>query len=382
MSEGLRIAAIEPYFGGSHKAFLEGWQRASGHRIEIFGLPARKWKWRMRGGALHFAKEPGERMEGYDALFASDFLSLAELVALAPSAGRIAKVVYFHENQVTYPVRFETERDYQFGFTNVTSCLAADLVLFNSAFHRGEFIAGLGPFLGRMPDFVPTGVIGEIERKSRVAHLGVEMEGLRRAREGRRRGPAVVLWNHRWEFDKNPEGFFEALVDLAREGADFRIAVAGERFRESPAVFERAREELGDRIVHWGHAPSREEYVALLGRSDIVVSTAVHEFFGLAVVEAIAAGCWPILPRRLSYPELLPQDMHEEHLYDSEAELRMKLRKAIEGIEEVRDREVGGTMERFSWEERVEDFDRTMREAVERFGAERASEKVQSEGRA
>ena len=35
------------------------------------------------------------------------------------------------------------------------------------------------------------------------------------------------------------------------------------------------------------------------------VSTATHEFFGLAAAEAIATGLYPLLPERLAYPELL-----------------------------------------------------------------------------
>ena len=352
----MRIAAIEPYFGGSHQAFLEGWRDFSRHRIDIFDLPARKWKWRMRGAALHFAEVLRDRLDDYDALFTSDFLSLADFVALAPGASSLPKIVYFHENQLTYPYQFETERDYQFPFTNITTCLAADLVFFNSAFHRSSFLDALGPFLARMPDFRPQGVVSAIENKSRVLHLGVDMRELRQAAPPPQ-GPALILWNHRWEFDKNPDLFFKIMCDLDRAGLDFRLAVAGERYREAPPVFEEARKKLRHRIEHWGHLPSRKDYVGLLRKSDIVVSTAIHEFFGVAVLEAVAAGCYPLLPNALSYPELLPQESHDRHLYDTSARLQEKLRAAVKDIDTIRDTDLSCAVERFSWENRVDDFD-------------------------
>jgi hypothetical protein len=55
-----------------------------------------------------------------------------------------------------------------------------------------------------------------------------------------------------------------------------------------------------------GYVESKSEYWKWLHKADWVLSTANHEFFGIAVVEALFAGCLPWLPEKLSYPELLP----------------------------------------------------------------------------
>jgi glycosyltransferase involved in cell wall biosynthesis len=134
-----------------------------------------------------------------------------------------------------------------------------------------------------------------------------------------------IVWPHRWEHDKDPETFFRVAAGLAGEGLDFEVAVAGQAFVETAEAFEHAGRELGDRLVHLGQPDSREDYAALLASSDIAVSTAVNEFFGLAMVEAAYAGCLPLVPDRLAYPEVYPQAMR----YGSAGELAARLRALI-----------------------------------------------------
>jgi len=57
----------------------------------------------------------------------------------------------------------------------------------------------------------------------------------------------------------------------------------------------------------------------------IVISTASQENFGISVVEAIRYGCIPLLPNRLSYPEIIPKVFHGDFLYKDQSELVEKL---------------------------------------------------------
>ena len=355
----LRILALEPYDGGSHRRFLRGLSERSRHDFTVWGMTPRKWKWRMRGSAIHFAERDAREAPEADVLFASDFLDLATFLGLRPDWARKPRLVYFHENQLTYPLQDESLRDYHYAFTNITTALAADRVLFNSEFHRAEFLRAVPDFLRRMPDYRPEGVADRIAERSGVLHPGVDLEALDRARgrrRGRREGDALVLWSHRWEYDKAPGPFFRALFRLAEEGLPFRVCVLGERFRDSPAVFDEARERLGRRIVHFGYAESRGEYEDWLARSDVFVSTAVHEFFGLAAVEAMAAGACPLLPDRLAYPELLPEARRREFLYD-DGEFLERLRRRILDVEASRQADLRESMTRFGWEACAARFD-------------------------
>jgi glycosyltransferase involved in cell wall biosynthesis len=313
----LRILALEPYYGGSHQGFLDGWRQRSRHEWTVLTLPARKWKWRMRHASLTFADQADELLRAgreWDLLFCSDMLELAAFRGLAPTPARpLPAALYFHENQLTYPVRHPDERDLHFGLSNMNSALAADAVWFNSEYHRRTFLEALESTLKTMPDFVPTEAVGRIADKSTVQPPGVEAFP---PRGERRPGPLRIAWAARWEHDKGPDEFFDAVGRLAERSVDFRLSVLGEQFRDRPAAFDRAAERFAQHIDHWGHQP-REVYRQALTEADVFVSTACHEFFGIAAVEAMAAGALPVLPRRLSYPELLAGvDDAEAFFYD------------------------------------------------------------------
>jgi glycosyltransferase involved in cell wall biosynthesis len=267
------------------------------------------------------------RLGQSDVLLAGGMLSLAELVGALPQLARIPRIVYFHENQLSYPVPRGEAPDVHFGFTNLSTALAADRIVFNSRFHREEFLGGIAGFLKPMPDHRPAGLADELRPKCSVVHPGIdcdELERQRHEREGAGR-PATILWNHRWEFDKQPEVFFRALKELAAEGLPFRVHVVGENFQVKPKPFLDARLALGARIATFGHLARREDYIRVLWDSDIVCSTAIQEFFGIAVMEAVFCGARPLLPRRLVYPELYPAGC----LYGDDEEFTVALQRLV-----------------------------------------------------
>ncbi len=323
----------------------------------------------MRHSAITFAAQAAELLktgQSPDMVFCSDMLNLAEFTALAPvEISRLPKVIYFHENQLTYPVRLEDERDYQFAMTNLTSALAADAVWFNSRFHLGSFLKALVKFLKSMPDFQPLETTGIIRAKSSVHPPGIaDLTDL----PERKPGPLRILWAARWEHDKNPELFFKALEILKENGAQFRLSVIGQSFRDQPEVFAGARKIFSGHIDYWGYQKTRPDYERVLQRSDVVASTANHEFFGISVVEAIAAGAYPLVPNRLSYPEIIGLaqiENEKQFFYDgSPRDLANKLGRLAARINE-------GTLfstttypaaltDRFKWKNLVPSYDRAL----------------------
>jgi glycosyltransferase involved in cell wall biosynthesis len=372
----MRILALEPYYGGSHKAFLEGLLAVSRHNWTVHKLAPYKWKWRMRHSAITFADQISQCVaEGqeWDLIFCSDMLNLAEFLGLAPQAvQKLPAIVYFHENQLTYPVRFESERDYQFAMTNMTAALAAKSVWFNSAFHRDSFLEALMVFLKKMPDCQSVDVVELIRSKALVYPPGVNGIGKCGSRKV---GPLRILWAARWEHDKNPEDFFEALKILKTRGFNFRVSVIGEQFREVPEVFGWAKQHFTGHIDRWGYQKIRAEYEKALKEADVFVSTANHEFFGISAVEASLAGAYPVVPQRLAYPEILrlgEEKGIEEFFYDgSVAALADRLTALAERVEkdclwrEDPDRVVR-LMERYKWDNLGEVLDQAIVKISER----------------
>ncbi|PKQ17251.1 MAG: DUF3524 domain-containing protein [Actinobacteria bacterium HGW-Actinobacteria-7] len=327
----LRILALEPYYGGSHRAVLDLLVAQIDADWTVVSLPARKWKWRMRGAAITMAQEVQALADvvgapaPWDLIFTSTFLNLAEFRGLCGTqVATIPAIVYFHENQLSYPNRHVAEWDLQFPLTNITTALAADSCIFNTAWNKEQFLEQIPGFFRQFPDHHPAGVAELIAKKSSVLAPPFDPEPFDAVPPTR--GPRCrIIWPHRWEHDKNPEEFFHAVMALAAEGLDFEVAVAGQSFRETADLMRDAAAALGTRLVHCDEPKTKEQYVQLLSSSDVAVSTASNEFFGLAMIEACYAGCTPVVPDRLAYPEIyVPR-----YRYDGADQLVARLRDLV-----------------------------------------------------
>jgi len=354
----MKFLFLEPFYGGSHRDFADGWVRNSRHRIDLVTLAARFWKWRMRGAALHFARKV-QGPSDYHGLIVSNLMSLADLKALwgvdCPKA-----LVYFHENQLSYPLPPGETMDYQFGFTDITTGIVADRLLFNSKTHMDAFFDALPGFIEMMPEYRPRWVIEQIRAKAAVLYPGCNYPpGPANLRPWALSQPPLIIWNHRWEFDKSPESFFSALDSLISIGQEFRLALLGENFQFVPKEFLTAGEKLGKRVVQYGYEPSKEKYREWLRQGVVVVSTAIQENFGISVVEAMRHGCYPLLPNNLVYPELIPQEFHDDCLYNSQEELveRLSLILANPGQHLDKREELADRMEQYSWELVIDKYD-------------------------
>lgn len=330
----MKILILEAFYGGSHQSFCDQLMAHSHHTYTLFSLPAKYWKWRMYGSAVTFAERFNALGASFDLILASDMMDLSLFLSLTrQTLSPTTKVaLYFHENQLAYPWLEDSEdirekRDVHYGMINYHSALAADFCLFNSDYNRTSFLDGLRTLLGRMPDARHD--LSPLAKKSQVVPLGLELGSpAHGTRKSHPQGP-LILWNHRWEHDKNPKDFFEALYQLDAAGYTFRLAVLGQSFKQTPPIFEEARARLKDHIIHFGYAP-KDLYDTLLNAADLLPVTSHHDFFGISVMEAIHHGAFPLLPNRLAYPELYKPSVNPAIFYDQAGDLIGSLKEAMD----------------------------------------------------
>jgi len=311
----------------------------------------------MRGAALHFMGL-NLPLKDYDGLIVTDLMSLADFKALTgPDCP--PSLAYFHENQLTYPLAPGETMDLQYGFTDITTALSAQCVVFNSKYHFESFFSTLPDFLGMMPEYRPTWVVQEIRNKSTVLYPGCRFPSEKKGPAFSSSFPPLIVWNHRWEFDKNPKAFFDAIDAVTKRGIDFRLALLGEDFRNIPDEFITARNRYGDRIVHYGYVKEKSTYLWWLSKASIVISTSNQENFGVSVVEAIRHGCLPLLPKRLVYPEIVPKAFQSDFFYENQADLVEKLASAIANYSQFREKVelLSDAMGIYAWDNVIEAYD-------------------------
>ena len=331
----MKLLIVEPFYAGSHKSWTDELIKLLPFETCLLSLPGRNWKWRMHGGAITLAQKFDELNFIPDAILVSDMLDLTIFQALTKSKTHNIKFyIYFHENQLTYPLRENSKdkkfnRDAHYGFINISSALSADKVFFNSKFHMNEFLDASRVFLSKHHDQKKSNTMELIQKKSFVLPLGFVWTKFDKYKENIKNKVPLIVWNHRLEYDKNPEAFFNLLLKLKDNNILFEVAILGENFRNAPIDLDIIKSKLKNEIIHFGYLDSFSEYVKMLWRADIIPVTSIQDFFGISIIEAVYCDTVPILPNRLAYLDHFSTEDFPEIYYENEEELFRMTKKCI-----------------------------------------------------
>ena len=370
MTMSARVLLVEPYLGGSHQAWAEGWREHSRHTIDVVGLPGRHWRRRMRAGAIALAPRVETWIADHgrpDVVAATNMLDRAGFLGVTRGQlGAVPSVQFMHENQLSYPRRPGEPLDTGLAWMQWRGLMVADEIWCNSDHHRRELLAGIERLDPGVPDEAPIVDPAAIEAKTWVAHLGIDLAACRPPTPPVPGSRPLVVSNQRWHHDKDLASVLRAFRAAQERGLVFDIAVLGDPTGGEADALSPLIDALGPAVVARGHL-ERPAYLEILHRADVVVSAARNENFGLAVAEAIAAGCWPVVPDALAYPDVIPAEFHDASLYgpgDLGTHLREVLGLVAKGASAPEG--LATSMRRFDWPTVAEAMDDRLEQLLRR----------------
>ena len=321
----MEVLLLSPFHGkSSHASWAEGYKKHSEHAVNCLTLPDRSWSWRLKNGSVPLAMAALDLETNFDIILATSLTCLSTFLALTRRSrmAGLPCVYYMHENQLTYPIRPGGKRDAQLVLRQFQSQLVADEVWFNSEHNRSSWFKQLPKFLRNFPDHQGLELLEKLEQKAKVVPVGLSLAEHPPMLDVDQK--PLLLWNQRWEWEKGTDRFL-ALLKKFGPDVPFDVVLLGPDARPQDLLRQDLRELLGPRLLHEGWC-EKTEYISWLSKATFTVSVARHEFFGISILEAAAHGCFTVLPQELSYPEIVPQELHEKCLYRSPKDLYRKIK--------------------------------------------------------
>ena len=301
-----KVLLLSAYRSDSHASWCDWLQREVDVDWRVLELPGRYFRWRIRGNPLSWLQPLSDLLAQWqpDQILATSMVDISTIRGLFPALAGVPLDYYFHENQFAYPAGEGQHSSLDPQMVQLYGALAADRIFFNSDYNQQSFLSGVATLMKKMPDHKPDDLAQRLRQKS--DWLPVPINAIAPTPEDQKE-ESLILWNHRWEYDKRPEDFHAILRRLQQKGVNFTLALLGPRAQKTPAALNAIRDEFSDRIVVDGRV-SRSEYELWLQRSQVVVSCAIHEFQGLSMLEAAIAGAIPVVPDDLCYREQYSSD--------------------------------------------------------------------------
>ena len=128
-------------------------------------------------------------------------------------------------------------------------------------------------------------------------------------------------------------------------------------FKDEQPCFTLARKKLNQHILHFGYTDSFDEYAKWLWKADLLPVTSNQDFFGSSIMEAVYCQTIPLLPRRLTYPELFHTDNNSQLFYECSDELIENLTLFIHNISNIQENNCKAIAACYDWSKMVKVYD-------------------------
>lgn len=165
--------------------------------------------------------------------------------------------------------------------------------------------------LSHYSQFLQSEVLSEVRDRSRVIYTGIDVDTMRVPRVVGASGSIRLFFPHRMRSDKGVDRLLKFIKALIERDPKLDITLVSRPGYTQ--VWDEIKSLVTTETIGW---LERGAYLELAATCDIIFSNPRHENFGLAVLESVAMGCYPILFNGLSYAELFPSSV----LFDSEEE--------------------------------------------------------------
>ncbi len=340
MDKSLNILAIEPFYGGPRRQFLQALQRRSRHQWEVLHLPAVRYPRRLEVSGRWFAEVLARRMDRLgQVLFCTDALNLAELRQLLPPVAALPTVIYFHDNLL--PTPGQTSQP-MIDSVNLASAMVADEVWFNSLHHLRTFMGraaallsrtGVDPMPSLQPMITPDMGVSEIGGSTGVGGSGTAA-GLVAGQAGTAAGVGAISGKARLMPPPVEINAFRQLV-ADSHGAHERTRIFVDTRAADQDLLVGGLAELMKRgtrpelvvLGPWGKIP-HELIISAVDEADEIaqmesladcgtyLSASVNVHSDMLAILAAAGGLKLALPASGAYVDLVPAELHASYLYE------------------------------------------------------------------
>ena len=169
--------------------------------------------------------------------------------------------------------------------------------------------------------------------------------------------------------NKRIDLLIDAFAGLKRKTKDFELHIAGMDFDNILEEMKRKAEESGiaENVFFHGEV-SEKELLELLGSSEFFVSASEYEGFGLTALEAMAAGCIPVLNKIDSFKNFVSAGKNGFIAdFEKSAETAERIFEITE-MEKKRKSEIAGNAAAragdFSWEKKALEYEKVYSEVA------------------